>query len=548
MKQMFKGLLWLVAAMSCSTFAGNDSAKQDQQTKQALRAHIEFLADDYLKGRDTGSAEYEIAARYVASHFKQYGLTPAGEDGSWFQTVPFRKTESDLDAVYFAMHDKGETTEFKFPNEYLTGGSPISTSSHVRGKLVFVGYGIISKELNHNDYEGLDVKGKIVVMLSGKPDSFPTEQGAHIASRTEKRRHAAERGAIGTILMHTEKANKVRTYEKILPFIGRPSMSWMKKDGGVFGSFESVKGGAYLPIETSRKIFAAAGKDLQQVFDLMAKDISPKGFDMDVEVEIKAAAKHSKTTSSNVVGMIEGSDPQLKNEYVVYTAHLDHIGQHGKGEDNINNGALDNASGIALMIETARRFAQGERPKRSILFVAVTGEEKGLLGSNYFVHYPTVPVRSMVATINLDMPLILYPFADVIAFGAEHSTMADNVSEAAKIHGIELSPDPMPEQALFVRSDHYSWVKKGVPSIFLVPGMKSKDPNINGAEVFGMFLKKHYHKVSDDVNLPIDYDAGLTFCKVNFDIGLNIANAPERPRWHDGNYFGETFGQGNNIN
>ena len=200
------------------------------------------------------------------------------------------------------------------------------------------------------------------------------------------------------------------------------------------------------------------------------------------------------------------------------------------------------------MIETARMYMeQKQRPKRSILFVAVTGEEKGLLGSNYFAHYPTVK-GDMVANINLDMPMILYPFGDVIAIGAQHSTMWDNVTQAAAEYDITLSPDPMPEQALFTRSDHYSWVKQGVPSIFLVPGFKSKDSEIDGGKVLGMFLQKHYHKASDDVNLPINYDAGLTFTKINFSIGVNIANADEAPRWHDGNYFGETFGKGRTIN
>ena len=508
MKRLLNGLMWVSLGLGLSLNAGAQAVNQDdQRTKAALRAHIEFLADDYLQGRYTGSDEYEIAARYVVSHFKQYGLKPAGENGTWFQNVPFTKTALDKSAVAMTMYHQGKKTTFTYPNDFITAGNPISASDQVKAKLVFVGYGIVSKELSHNDYQGLDVKGKIVVMLSGKPDSFPSEQGAHESSRTLKMSHAAERGAVGVISLHTEKSNKVRTYENILPHVGRPSMSWNKKEGGVFGAYEGLKADPHVSIDTGKAIFAAAGKDLQQIFDLMAQDISPKGFDMDVEIELRRQSNHSQIQSSNVVAMIEGSDPQLKNEYVVYSAHLDHIGVHGEGEDTINNGALDNASGIALMIETARLYMeQKNRPKRSILFVAVTGEEKGLLGSNYFAHYPTVPVRAMVANINLDMPLILYPFADIIAFGAQHSTMEQNVSQAASEYGIKLSPDPMPEQALFVRSDHYSWVKQGVPAIFLVPGLESKDENIDGAKTFGMFLQKHYHKVSDDVSLPINYD------------------------------------------
>lgn len=550
MKKLLNGLF--LASVGLGLAVGVSAAPKDadnSRTKAALKAHIEFLADDYMAGRDTGSNEYEIAARYVVSHFKQYGLIPAGENGTWFQTVPMTESTLDKSSAYMAMYNKGKKTEFTYRDQFLTGPNSSSVKDYVKAKLVFVSYGIVSKELNHNDYEGLDVKGKIVVVLGGKPDSFPTEQGAHEASGSLKLSHAAERGAVGMISLHTEKANKVRTWEKILSYTGRPRMGWNKKEGGVKGSFKSIKGGAYVSIETGKAIFAAAGKDLQSVFDQMAKDETPKGFDLDIEVELRRESSHAQLQSSNVIGMIEGSDPQLKNEYVVYSGHLDHIGVHGDGEDKIHNGALDNASGIAIMIETARMYmAQKQRPKRSILFVAVTGEEKGLLGSDYFAHYPTVPVRSMVATINLDMPLILYPFADVIAFGAQHSSMQQNVEAAAQQYGIKLSPDPMPEQALFVRSDHYSWVKQGVPAIFLVPGMKSKDPQIDGAKTFGMFLQKHYHAVSDDVDLPINYDAGVTFSKINFAIGLNIANADERPTWNEGNYFGETFGQGKTIN
>ena len=213
-------------------------------------------------------------------------------------------------------------------------------------------------------------------------------------------------------------------------------------------------------------------------------------------------SRHEEITSPNIVATLEGSDPKLKDEFVVFSAHLDHIGiSHHKGEhgehdengeeiDTINNGALDNASGVSIMLETARLLTSQPAPKRSVLFVVVTGEEKGLLGSSYFAKNPTVPVMQLVANVNLDMPLILYPFADVIAFGSTHSSLGPIVETAANKIDISLSPDPMPEQALFTRSDHYSFVKAGIPSVFLMTGFKSKDPNLDGGQVIPRLLEK----------------------------------------------------------
>ena len=261
---------------------------------------------------------------------------------------------------------------------------------------------------------------------------------------------------------------------------------------------------------------------------------------------LRNKSRHEQVTSPNVIATIEGSDPTLKNEYVIFSAHLDHIGtsDHNDNDDKINNGALDNASGVSILLETARMLSSLEtKPKRSILFVVVTGEEKGLLGSSYYANNPTVPATKMVANVNLDMPLILYPFADVIAFGSTHSTLGPIVEAAAKKVDISLSEDPMPEQALFTRSDHYSFVQAGVPSVFLMTGFKSKDPEIDGGKMFMEFLTTHYHNHSDQIDLPIRYDAAASFAEVNMMIGLEIADQDKAPKWNDGDFFGKTFAQ-----
>jgi hypothetical protein len=320
-------------------------------------------------------------------------------------------------------------------------------------------------------------------------------------------------------------------------------MRWLDAEGQPANVQTRIKGGAYLPMESARKLFEGAQKSLDEVYAELEADQSPMGFELPYAADLSRKSMHKTITSPNVVGIIEGSDPVLKDEYVVYSAHSDHIGiAKTVKQDKINNGAMDNASGTAVMLETARLFSElSVKPKRSLLFVAVTGEEKGLLGADYFARNPTVPAGSMVANVNLDMPILTYEFADVIAFGANHSDMQSSVEAAAAKVGITLSPDPWPEQALFTRSDHYSFVKQGIPAVFLVPGLKAADPNVEGSKVFGQFLSTHYHQPSDDMNLPFNWTAATKFTSVNVEIGLTLADQQARPAWNQGDFFGDTF-------
>jgi Zn-dependent M28 family amino/carboxypeptidase len=294
-------------------------------------------------------------------------------------------------------------------------------------------------------------------------------------------------------------------------------------------------------------LFESAPVDLNTLLEHDENGEVLTTFDLEGKVSMRQRSRHEGIASPNVVAVLTGSDPLLSNEYVVYTAHLDHIGElHSDGaaqedKDLINNGALDNASGVSVMLETARLFAKGQSPRRSILFVAVTAEEKGLVGSEYFAMNPTVPVDSIVAVVNLDMPLLLYDFADVIAFGAEHSSLGDTVQKAAQSYATELSPDPFPEQNIFVRSDHYRFVQQGIPSVFLVTGMNSVDGSVDTQPIFEGFLQEHYHRPSDDLNLPINYGAAAKFTRINTKIGELLANDPDRPAWHEGDFFGRTY-------
>jgi hypothetical protein len=550
--------LKLIANVSLLSFAflsacGQDSKapvaaveKAPQVNESNIKAHIEFLADDTLLGRDTGSEGYQIAANYVKSYFKQLGLTPMGEHQGFEQKVTFRKAFLEENSAEFSISNSEGQTDLKFKEAFIMSGDSINTQSTVTAETVFVGYGIVSEDFGYNDYKDIDVEGKIVVALTGRPNDLPSEEGAHIGSGSQKVKLAAKNGAVGFITIHTPKRDAVRTFEKTATYADSPRLNWLDKAGMPFGKYPELKGGAYISAKHAEALFVGAERELAAVLADDTNNLAIKGFPLKSTVKMANRSRHEEITSPNIIAAIEGSDPSLKDEYVVFSAHLDHIGVsgHDDEEDKINNGALDNASGVSILLETARLLStMPEQPKRSILFVVVTAEEKGLLGSSYFATNPTVPATQMVANVNLDMPLILYPFADIIAFGSTHSSLGPIVASAAEKIDLSLSDDPMPEQALFTRSDHYSFVKAGIPSVFLMTGFKSKDPKINGGEVFGDFFKNHYHQHSDETTLPIRYDAAASFAEVNMMIGLEIANGDKRPTWNKGDFFGKTFAQ-----
>jgi Zn-dependent M28 family amino/carboxypeptidase len=259
---------------------------------------------------------------------------------------------------------------------------------------------------------------------------------------------------------------------------------------------------------------------------------------------LAARWQFERLESRNVVARLPGSDPALAAEHVVLTAHLDHIGVGAPvNGDAIYNGALDNAVGVAAMLEAARGLAQGvRRPRRSVLFIALTAEEKGLLGSQYFAEFPTVPAESLVANVNLDMPIILAPQVDVIGIGLEHSSLDDVVRAAARELGMQVSPDPFPEEVVFVRSDQYSFVRRGIPAAYLDGGRRSMDPAVDMEALMQDFLRNHYHQPSDDLTRPIHWESVARFADLNMRIALRVANADQRPRWNAGDFFGERFG------
>lgn len=499
---------------------------------EAVKAHVDFLASDELEGRNAGTRGYDIAARYVATRFEALGLRPGGTNGNWYQQVALANYA--LQTTQPATMKVGGKS-FANGTDVLIAATPRAGTGTqtISGELVFVGYGL------EDDYAGLDAKGKIVIALYGVPRGL-TGAAVAAAAEQDKSEIAGQHGAIGVL-------NLIAPDDVSFPwsmagnYIMRPQYRWLSPDGVPGGLDPRIVTGGYVNATAAAAMFDGAPTPLADLWKTLAEKGRPKGFALKQKVTIARSSTVTKVTSPNVLAILPGSDPKLANEYVLVMAHLDHDGvDPNLPGDKIYNGAMDNAAGTATMLEAARAFAQsGVRPKRSILFAAVTAEEDGLLGSEYLAKYPVVGSGKVVGVVNLDMPILLYDFQDVVAFGAEHSTLGPIVERAAGRFGVTLSPDPLPEENLFTRSDHYSFVKAGVPSVFLMTGFKN-----GGEKQFREFLATHYHKPSDSPALPFNWEAGAKFARINYLIAKEIADGAEAPRWYEGNMYGDKYAPG----
>ena len=374
---------------------------------------------------------------------------------------------------------------------------------------------------------------------------MPSEEGAHVGAT--KAQAAQKHGAIGMVSIGTLQSMKARPWPRMVQMADSASYAWVDKDGKAFDDAPNIRAGASLNGPAADAVFIGAPKTLTAIRKEAEKAGGrPKGFALKTSIRIQNESTSKRITSPNVAAILPGSDPTLASEYVVLSAHLDHIGiskakpGEPEGSDHINNGALDNAAGIATMLEVARAAASAPiKPRRSIIFLASTAEERGLLGADYFARHPSVPGNKIVGNVDLDMPLLLYPFTDVIAFGADHSTLGPIVAKAVAPMNLKLSPDPMPQESIFVRSDHYMFVKQGVPAVFLATGYAN-----GGAKAWESFLSGNYHNVGDDMKQKIDWEAGARFAEANYRITRAMADGDVAPMWYEKDFFGEVFAPG----
>lgn len=526
---MIRSLLAGLAVLSLSVSA---AAEEPVFTAEGFRSHVAFLADDLLEGREAGTRGYDIAAHYVATQFEGLGLRP-GANGGWFQDIEF--VRSGLGDTPPRLTIGGRA--FEQGSDILIRASADTSALDLTAPAVFVGYGLDAPALGFDDYEGLDVRGRIVVVLSGYPRGTASDVGAHLNS--SKGRMAAARGAAGMIVIRSASDISAFPWSAMVGAAGRPAISWIDAQGRPF-STDGLRFGAVAEGEAATELFRGARRSLAQVMrEARRPGRRPRGFALAHEVRAeRAEGTQSRFRSANVVAVLPGTDPALADEYVLLMAHLDGLGARERREgdaedaDLIRNGAMDNATGVSTLIEVARAMADpANRPRRPVLIAAVTAEEIGLIGADYLVHNPVLDGR-IVGVVNLDMPVLTYDFSDVIAFGAEHSTMGETVARAAARMQVGVIPDPMPEQGIFVRSDHYRFVQAGVPSVFLMTGFGGE-----GRERFTHFLSTEYHSVNDDLNLPFNWDAGARFVRLNYLIAREIADAPTAPRWNEGSPF-----------
>lgn len=487
--------------------------------------HIVFLADDRMNGRETGSREHREAAEYVAKQFKEAGLTPGGTDG-YFQPVPFTSRKI-VEAKSSLALVRGSTVVPIVQGDEATFSMRITPAPQVEAPLVFVGYGLSVPEAKHDDLAGLDLKGKVVLLLTGGPSSIPGPLLAHYQNTRWSYLKAA--GAIGVVSIQNPKGQDIPwDRSKLARFL--PSMS-------IADPALDETTGQQLAVTvnpaSAEKFFEGSGRTFADLVALSnAGQVLPR-FPIPSSIRATVATETEALRSDNVVGILPGTDPVLKNEYIVVSAHLDHLGVGTMDGDRIYNGAMDNASGIATLIETAA--AAAKKPfKRSVIFLAVTAEEKGLLGSRYFANKPTVAPAAMVADLNTDMFLPLFPLKSLVVQGLEESDLAADLRKTARPLGIEVYSDPEPERNAFVRSDQYSFIRTGVPSISLKVGFAKGSPE---HDLVKKWRTERYHAPSDDLSQPIDRQAAEDFNKVYVALVEAVANRPTRPAWNRDSFF-----------
>ena len=532
-------LLLLLFAPGCRNTDAPASGDAPQVSAARIEEHIRYLASDRLAGRGTGTPGYDSAAHYVAKHFAILGLDSAGTEG-YFQPVPLRRARA-VEGSGLVLAGRAGPRALAPYRDYVPFPNLVAPRSEVTAPLVFVGFGVTAPERGYDDYRDVDAKGKIVVLLTGAPAAFPPAERAHYANGRAKRENAVRRGAVGLLVVRTR--DQTFPWDRLVRQSRRGEMRWLDPTGAPSDVSPTIRGAGVLSDSAAAGLFEGAPRSLIDVLDA-AEAGKPPAFSLPLRATIRTVSVHERLKSPNIAGLLRGSDPRLRDEVVVYTAHLDHlgIGEPVRG-DSIYNGALDNAAGSAALLEIAKAFTKlPEAPRRSVLFLSVTGEEEGLLGSDYFAQHPTVPIERIAADVNIDGLAILYPLRDIVALGAEHTTLDSTVVRVAKRMGVAVSPDPFPQEVFFVRSDQYSFVRRGVPSLFPFMGLRS-DSGVDAPARFKEWFATRYHTPQDDVDQPMDLESGAREAQLVFLVGLEIANAAERPAWKEEDFFERTFGR-----
>jgi Zn-dependent M28 family amino/carboxypeptidase len=506
-----------------------------------LAAHDKFLASDLLEGRGPGTRGDAIAMEYIAAQFQAAGLKPDGDNGTYYQNIDLLgvRTQGDKSSVSF-VHDGQTTGPLTYLDQFVASDESQSGTSALNADILFVGHGVVAPEYKWDDYKGVDTKGKILVMLvddppasAGEPDLFKGKARTYYGRWTYKYETGAAKGAAGVILVHTGQAagypwevvrnswGGERSYVRLQP--GQPSLhlaGWVT---------EAV----------AQQLFKTAGLDLNQLTQAAAsRDFKPVSLDTKLTGNLSSTIRPFQT--ANVVGKLEGSDPKLRDQAVLYSAHHDHLGiGKEKNGDTIYNGAIDNASGCAVLIELARVWAETQpRPKRSIVFAAVAAEEQGLLGSAYYGQHPTVPAGRIAVNLNFDSVFEMGRIQNVTMTGVERTSFFPTAQRVTKALGLRIDPDAEPEQGHYYRSDHFSLGKVGIPAFSIDPGNEVVGkPAGYGKTLLDAYHDNDYHQPSDQFNPDWDWSEGVQMAQLGYWLGWEAAQAPEMPNWNSGDEF-----------
>jgi Zn-dependent M28 family amino/carboxypeptidase len=492
--------------------------------------HIKVLADDKLEGRDTGSRGEREAQKYAVEQLKNAGAEAAGVNG-YYQPVKFASRQIvEKDCSLALIHD-GKREPLTLGEDAIIG-TRIMPAPEVDAPLVFVGYGLKVPEKNYDDFAGLDLRGKIIVIFSGSPSEIPGALASHYQTAAERWKVLRAAGVVGVVSLMNPASMDI-PWSRIALNRAHPSMDL---DYPEFNESEGAKIAVTVNPANAEKFFAGSGHSFEEIAALGKDRKSLPHFPLAVSLSAKSKVDVTRIESANIVAKFPGRDPALKDEYVVLSAHLDHI---GIGEpingDRIYNGAMDDGSGSALILDMANSFKKNpEKLRRSLLLVLVTGEEKGLLGSKYFAAHPTVPSKSIVADVNVDMFLPIVPLKLLTVLGLDDSDLGDRVRAIAESQGVKVQPDPEPLRNLFVRSDQYNFIRHGVPSVIMSVAPEPGSPEV---KLFKDWLTQRYHAPSDDVNQPVDLAAAAKYEEIVRSLLINIANGDHRPEWKADSFF-----------
>jgi Zn-dependent M28 family amino/carboxypeptidase len=518
------GLLQLRAQQKANHFDGN-----------SWWGYVKVLAADDMEGRETGSAALKRAEAYVVDQLKLNHLEPAGATG-YYQEMEFESRQIDEKNSSLSLINKGQTETLTLGEDAIFS-TRVDLAPSVQASLVFVGYGMKVPEKNYDDLAGLDLKGKIAVIMAGSPEELPGALASHYQTQNERWKALSKAGVIGTVTILNPASMDV-PWSRISANRAHPSMALVGKD---FDDTPGDKLSVIFNPERAGKLFEGSGRQLQEVLDLAKERKALPHFPLAVSLSAKTTVNKRKLESANIVAKLPGSDPRLKNEYVVLSAHIDHV---GIGEpingDRIYNGAMDNAAGSAVLLDVAASLRKSaEKPKRSILFLFVTGEEKGLLGSRYFTAHPTVRPESMVADINIDMFLPIVPLKVLTVYGLAESDLGDVAKEVALSSGVAVQPDPEPQRNSFIRSDQYNFIRHGIPALAMKVGFEPGSPQ---QKIFKDWLTQRYHAPSDDLDQPVDLSAATKYEEIIRGMLLRIADQDQRLQWKSDSFF-RRYGQ-----